>query len=51
MARFLGPLLAGLFLAVDLHGPKASYAQTAFWVASGLLLLSLVCALKIPKQR
>ena len=51
LARFVGPLLAGGLLAVDLHGPREHYAQTAFWVAAGLLLVSLMAALKIPRKK
>ena len=50
LARFIGPLLAGFFLAFDLYGPSENYARTAFWVASGLLVLSVMASLKIPKS-
>lgn len=49
LARFIGPLLAGCFLAFDLYGPSENYARTAFWVAAGLLVFSLMASLKIPK--
>lgn len=50
LARFLGPLLAGFFLAFDLHGPSENYARTAFWVAAGMLVFSLIASLKIPSS-
>ncbi len=50
LARFLGPLLAGFFLGFDLHRSAEHYAQTACWVAAGLLFMALCCSLKIPSQ-
>ncbi|MBX9742652.1 MAG: MFS transporter [Chthoniobacterales bacterium] len=48
LAHFVGPLLAGLFVALD---PRPStYARTACWIAAGSLLLSFLCSLKIPKE-
>jgi len=52
LARFFGPLLGGILLQVKLYGMSATYyAQTAFWVASGFLVIALVCAFKIPVNR
>ena len=47
LARCFGPLLAGLFLAIDLHRPIEHYAQTSCWMASGFLLLSFFFSLKL----
>lgn len=51
LGRFLGPLIAGYFLAINIHGPKEHYGRVAFFVASGLLLFSFLCSLKIPKRK
>ncbi|MFI0348113.1 MAG: MFS transporter [Chthoniobacterales bacterium] len=50
LGRLLGPLIAGYFLAIDLHGPIEAYARTAFFVAAGLLVGAFFCSLKIPKK-
>ncbi|MFZ4116349.1 MAG: MFS transporter [Chthoniobacterales bacterium] len=50
LARFFGPLLGGILLQVNFCGEsKMHYAQTAFWTASGLVLVAFLCALKISR--
>ncbi|MBX9577669.1 MAG: MFS transporter [Chthoniobacterales bacterium] len=47
LARCVGPVMAGSFLAINLQGPH--YALTSFWIASGFLLISFFFSLRLPK--
>lgn len=46
LARCIGPVMAGTFLVLNLHGPH--YALTSFWIASGFLLVSFFFSTKLP---
>ena len=50
LGRLSGPLIAGCFLALDLHGAVDAYARSAFFAAGGILLFAFLCTLKIPKK-
>lgn len=50
LARCFGPPLAGLLLQMNFFGKRLHYGQIAFWAASGFLLVSLICALKIQRK-
>ncbi len=47
LARCIGPVMAGSFLAMNLQGPH--YALTSFWIASGFLFLAFFFSLKLPQ--
>jgi MFS family permease len=50
LARWIGPVLGGWLLTFDLDKNIAAYAQSPFWVASGLLLLTFFLCLKLPHK-
>jgi MFS family permease len=50
LARWIGPVLGGWLLTFDLDKNIAAYAQTPFWAASGLLLLTFFLCLKLPQK-
>ncbi|MEI8294178.1 MAG: MFS transporter [bacterium] len=50
LARWIGPVLGGWLLAFDLNKNIAAYAQTPFWAASGLLLLTFFLCLRLPQK-
>ncbi len=50
LARWIGPVLGGWLLTFDLEKNIAAYAQTPFWAASGLLLLTFLLCLRLPQK-
>jgi len=50
LGRWIGPVLGGWLLTFDLQKSQSAYAQTPFWAASGLLLITLVLCLRLPKK-
>jgi DHA1 family tetracycline resistance protein-like MFS transporter len=50
LARWIGPVLGGWLLTFDLDKNIAAYAQTPFWAASGLLLLTFLLCLRLPRK-
>lgn len=50
LARWIGPVLGGWLLTFDLDKNIAAYAQTPFWAASGLLLVTFLLCLKLPQK-
>jgi multidrug resistance protein len=47
LGRLCGPLLAGWLLTFDVAGPVTRYAQTPFWVSSGIMLIAFVLTLTV----
>jgi multidrug resistance protein len=50
LARWIGPVLGGMLLTLDLARPAAEYARTPFWVAAGLLGVTFVLCLRLPAR-
>ena len=50
LARWIGPVLGGWLLTFDLNKNITAYAQTPFWAAAGLLLLTFVLCLRLPQK-
>jgi multidrug resistance protein len=53
LARFVGPMMAGQFLALDVNKlgqPLSYYGRTPCWAAAGVLFLSLLLTLKLPAK-
>ncbi|HEX4085598.1 MAG TPA: MFS transporter [Chthoniobacteraceae bacterium] len=53
LARFVGPMMAGQFLAMDIDQaghPLHYYGRTACWVAAGVLVLALILTSKLPAK-
>ncbi len=53
LARCIGPFIAGRLLSFDVDAqghPLSYYGRTPCWVASGILCISLILALRLPAK-
>lgn len=50
LARWIGPAVAGLLLAVDVPRAREFYAQTPLWTGAGLVAISVVLTLQLPRS-
>jgi predicted MFS family arabinose efflux permease len=50
LARWIGPVLGGVLLQMDLARPAIDYARTPFWVAAGLLVVTFALCLRLPAR-
>ena len=50
LARWIGPVVAGILLPLDIGSGKSAYARTPFLAAAGLLALAFLLSLWLPKN-
>lgn len=50
LARWIGPLIGGYLLMLDLHSSKEFYARTPFLAAAGFLAIAFVLSLRLPRN-
>ncbi len=50
LARWIGPLVAGALLMLDLHSGKAAYAHTPFLAAAAFLAVAFILSLWLPRS-
>jgi multidrug resistance protein len=48
LGRWVGPFLAGKLLIMDAASSPSLYGRTPFWTAAGIMVLSLLLALRLP---
>lgn len=50
LARWVGPIMAGKLLMIDVMTDPKSYGRTPFWTAAALMVLALLFALRLPSK-
>lgn len=49
LARWIGPALAGVLLAMDLGRAKEFYARTPLWAGAAIVAVSVILTLRLPR--
>jgi DHA1 family tetracycline resistance protein-like MFS transporter len=50
LARWIGPVLAGLLLSLDVGKAKDVYARSPLWAGAALVALSIIFTLTLPRE-